>query len=339
MKRHRLGLIVFAFVFISSVGLPALDVSVTTSSGTLFGAAHEFVYDQNVSTNYKVSELDWMFQPIFYYGTAVHVGLPLGLYVQLSARSGVNALSGPMTDSDFLNGDGVKTLFSQSDNYTEQALLTNLAFGAEIPVSAEFVLSFSASLDYSRFKWSARDGYLQYPPSTGHSYYFNSNGTLVYGTEPPWTSNVTKTPLYGTGIVYEQQFLVPMAGASATYSPGTGFSIGASFSFSPFVFAQTTDNHMFRLINIYDSFSNGLLLEPAVDVTWELGRGASLRLSGRYRLISGLVGNSTWQYEGTTSTSPNSQYIAGPGSNSTVTNGGGASFEAVDASLSFRLSL
>lgn len=320
-------------------GLSALGLSVATGSGTLFGVAREYVYDQSVAPNYKVSELDWGFQPIYYYGVDITLAGASGLTFMLSAKSGLSGLSGVIQDSDFLNGNGVKTLYSRSDTYTEQALLARAQLGYEVGLGSGFSLTPFVLLDYMRMKWSARDGYLQYPPATGQSYSVDANGSVQYGTMPPWTSTLPKTPIYGVSVIYGQQYAIPAIGAETAYRASSRLDVTLSCAYSPIIIARATDDHVLRSLSTVDTFNSGTYVEPRLAVDYAVSEKLHVRLGASYKLITGLVGSTTWQNDGTTSTSPYSQYFAGPSSGSTVTKGAGASFEALDVNLSFRVSL
>jgi len=316
---------------------PALILA--TDGGTLSGLAQEFVYDQDVSRNYEVSGLDWPFVALPYYGIGLDADFRHGLFASASLRSGIMGRYGVMADSDFTNGDGVRTLFSESDCSTEQAFIAGARLGVSHKIGRSFALAPYASLSYRFFQWSSRDGYLQYPASTGHDYYFDSNGGLHYGTNPAWTSDTTKTPIYGTGIIYSQRILTGALGLRGSWAPLDCLTLSAGFEWAPVVSCLAIDNHEYRMIKITDSLKDGYMLRPSLSCSYALSERESIVLSISYDYIAGLVGSSTWEYEEETDTSPNSQYIAGPSSDSAVPKGAGASFQALDVGLSARVSL
>jgi plasminogen activator len=317
--------------------VPAFTLSTTTSVGLLDGMAYEEVYNQAVSTNYKNSELTWPFEPLFYVGAGLSLDTRSGFFATLDLREGLDGKTGSMTDSDFLNGDGVKTNFSQSDCYTERAILLDLKVGYDYPLGSGFKIGFYGGFSYMDFKWSARDGYYQYPTS-GSGYYIGSNG-VVQDPNPynPWSPGETKTPLYGIGILYEQAYLTGSLGLRASYRVLDRLTLAASFSFSPLTYCYTEDNHVFRTVDFYSTLSGGIMLEPGISAEYAIKPGASLKLAVSYRTIYNLIGDITQVDQGTTSTSSGGNYYAGPDSTSTGTNGSGASISMLDASLVFRL--
>lgn len=315
------------FITISSGSLAALSFSAAPTSGVLFGTAHEYVYDQSVSTNYVLSELVWGFQPIYYYGVDMALASPEGFTLRISAKSGVPGLSGTIEDSDYLYGNGVKNLFSESQNYTEQALMARLQAGYAFHVSSGFSITPLLSLDYMDMKWSAQNGYLQYPM-------LNANG--VY---PPWSSSLPKTPIYGVGIIYQQQYFIPAVGLETTLRPMEKLAIDLSVAYSPIIIARAVDNHLVRQFTTTDTFNRGTFVDPAIRFDYAVSSRMHVSLGASYRIITGLVGNSTYQNDGQTSTNPNTQYVAGPQSGASSTNAAGAAFNALNVSLSVGLSL
>ena len=155
----------------------AFSISTSASAGVFFGQAVEDIYNQFLSKDYKNSELVWPFTPLYYSGAGLSLVTRMGFFADLDVRQGFAGKTGSMTDSDFLNGDAVRTHFSQSDSYTERALLLDLKAGYDFPMRGPLGLGFFGGLSYMDFKWSARDGYYQYPTS-GSDYYWDSSGVF-----------------------------------------------------------------------------------------------------------------------------------------------------------------
>jgi outer membrane protease len=175
-----------------------------------------------------------------------------------------------------------------------------------------------------QYKWTARDGYLQYPSPTPPDPPYT-----------PWSPAQTKVPISGTGIIYEQVYLIPAVGLSARARLGECFDAGLSFVFSPFVFCNDLDNHVQRAppwdTDFYEYMRWGLLLEPALTLEFRMSRRARLSFDVSYRRISGLIGDSYTVNAGPGL--PPGQIAA------TYPDSGGAAFDALDASLALSLSL
>jgi len=184
------------------------------------------------------------------------------------------------------------------------------------------------------FKWSARDGYAQYPTS-GEPYSWDSSGNFIPGTYAPWSSSETKTPFYGTLGLYEQAYLFGLFGFQASYKLGTVFTLGAACSIAPIAYCYTEDNHELRMVDFYSKLS-GFMFEPSLSLEYAIKPGAALRLDVAYREAAGLKGDVTQVDQGTSYTSSGSDYFAGPDSASASTNDSGAFISMLDAKLSFR---
>jgi outer membrane protease len=312
-----------------------IRISTATTAGILYGSSRELVYNQHLSANYKNSELIWPLEPLFYAGAGLALQTGSGIFASLDLRQGFAGKNGAMTDSDFLNGDGVRTHFSQSDGYVERALLLDLKLGYDFRLASPIKLRAYAGFSYMDFKWSARDGYYQYPDS-GSDYYYDGSG-FHPGTYTPWSASETKTPIYGTGILYEQAYLLGSLGLGASYSLLPGLVASASFSFSPLAFCYTEDNHELRLVDFYSKLSGGLMLEPGLGLEYSLRPGASLRLDLAWLWLGNLKGDIIQVDQGTTSTSSGGNYFAGPDSASLGKNDSGAALSMLDASLMFKL--
>jgi outer membrane protease len=313
----------FLFSALLAAAAPAGSVSleITTRAGIQYGLARELVF----AGQYTISELNWPFQPVLYAGTALAIQTRLGLSASLEVRSAFPWRSGFMQDSDYLNyeyGDLRRTHFSQHDCYTERAITLDSRVGWVFHLRDQFTLQPFAAFGLMQYKWTARDGYFQYPPE----------GSAPY---TPWSSGQTKAPVSGTAIIYQQTYLIPALGFSASMRFGERFDAGLSFVFSPFVFCNDLDNHVQRAppwdTDYYEYMQWGLLLEPTLTLGFRVSRLARLSLDVSYRRISGLIGDSY-------------KVNAGPGLPpgqvaATYPDAGGAAYDALDASLALSLSL
>jgi outer membrane protease len=120
-------------------------------------------------------------------------------------------------------------------------------------------------------------------------------------------------------------------GIEAKFRSGQSFGVTVSFAFSPLVFCNDVDNHLLAKKDFYENMWAGYLLEPKVTVDWQVAWRAVLSLEVSFRHIAGLIGTTTVVPTGVGLT---------PGQVSgTYVNGAGASFDALDASLSFAWTL
>jgi len=303
----------------------ALPVSVSTTSGVMLGGVKELVYQ----SGYTVSELDWPLLPALYAGATVDIGETSGFLAKVELQLGIPANAGTMTDSDFLNGDGVKTHFSQADGDMESALLLSAQAGWGIPFELSEgktgTLEPFLSFEYVRLEWTAQNGYLQYPPETNAPF-------------TPWSPSTPQTPVYGTVIIYTQNYLIPAIGMKGSLPVMDNLTVSASFSFSPFVWCIDKDSHLLRQLDFYSTMHGGLLIEPRVGATYRISNRSSISLDVLYRHISSLIGDT---YEVGTGAVGYSQIgLLAPGQQSiTFTNGAGASMDIVSITVSLGVSL
>lgn len=287
-----------------------------TSTGVILGMSKELVYD----AGYKVSELDWPLLPAVYLGAVVDLTTKVGFLASIELQTAIPGRNGTMTDSDFLNGDGVKTHYSQSDSYMERVIIVTAQAGWAIPLPSGGAVTQLApflGFEYMQFKWSARDGYLQYPPP--------SETAPPY---TPWSLSTLKTPIYGTGIIYTQNYYIPMVGMKGTARLRDNLTMSLSLAFSPYVWCSDLDEHIFRSLDFYDNLRGGWMLEPWVSLTYRITPQATVTLDARYRHIANLLGDTYIVVTGTSG-----------GQSPLFANSAGASFDAVNVSLTLSYTL
>ena len=315
-------LVVAAVLLTTARIADAQEFSLTTgtSTGVILGIARELV----LSGSYVVSELDWPLLPAVFVGTAVNLTTPVGFVASLEVQAAVPTPTGTMTDSDFLNGDGVKTHYSQSDSILTGALIATVQAGWSIPLpDQEFTLAPFLQFEYMQFKWTAENGYLQYPP-TGQS---SPNYT-------PWFPGETKVPIYGTGIIYTQTYLIPAVGIKGSIQALESLTVNFSLAISPYMWCFDLDEHLFRFLRFYDNLRGGIMIEPSLSAALKITPRATVTLEARYRHISGLVGDTVEVGTGATGyTPPPTPPDPGPGQSVSFPTAAGASLDAVSISL------
>ncbi len=303
----------------------AFPVSVSATSSVLLGGVKELV----LNNGYTVSELDWPLLPAFAAGLAADFGSASGFQASVALQFGIPAYAGTMTDSDFLNGDGVKTHYSQADGDLENAVLASARVGWGFDVGAtSLVFEPFLSFEYIRLEWTAQNGYLQYPPEVNPPY-------------TPWSPSTPMTPVYGTSIIYTQNDLIPAFGLEGSFALTDNLAMAVSFAFSPYLWCFDKDSHLLRQIDFYSSMHSGLLLEPRLSATYRISERTALSLDVLYRHIASLIGDSYEVGTGANGYSaPPALGSPGPGQQSvTFTNAAGASLDVVSITVSLQLGL
>ena len=319
VPRFALFLKVLPAVVVSLIAEPAhtqgLTLSCSSGTGVMYGMAKEFA----LNSGFAISELDWAIQPLVFVQNTLDLRALGGLHASVAVRTGLPMYSGQMTDSDWLNyqanGDTSKTNFSQSDCFTERAVLVDVAAGWEFPVGAGFSVEPFLAFGYMSWEWSARDGYTQYP----------AGFPLSSAPYAPWSPSQTKDPVYGTGILYSQTWLIPAAGVRFGFRLGDAWHVSLAVSASPYVFCLDQDDHIFNNVEYTDSMGGGWMVEPELTAEVQLTERVLLSAGASYRHITRVIGDDVAMTSGSGSN--------GGGSRATYANGGGASFDALSARL------
>lgn len=271
---------------------PTYELRLGGSAGTLIGVSKELVYVSSGSTT-LLSELDWAMEPLPYWGLRLDLSpadrTQTGFVAGLSLKSGIAGKTGTITDTDWGNGDGVKTHFSAHDCHTEQALLVDLRAGWRVPIDRQWTFTTYAQISYAHFRWTARDGYLQYGP----------NGSRDANYQK-WSSSFPKESVYGTGLAYEQRWFYPSLGSEVSWASGR-WSLLGGFSFAPWVFCADQDDHYLRQLQFDQNNKGGFAVEPSLEADLALTDRLSLSLTGSWRLAMGLRGDTTQSDIGNTS--------------------------------------
>lgn len=230
--------------------------SAAAYSGVYFGMARELVYYTDPLLgldHYKISELNWPLEPSYYAGSTLSYRAARGLVASLDLQAGLPTGVGIMTDRDYLNYNGVVTNYSQSTARLLHSFAGRLDLGWRFPFPGGSVEPFVryALLD---FKWSASNGYYQYPPG------------YTTGSPPPytpWSPSEPKVALSGVVAYYEQRYAIPALGLTATVRSRLA-SLGLSLAFSPFASINDIDHHLLRNLIFFDSISHCIYVAPEV---------------------------------------------------------------------------
>jgi outer membrane protease len=305
----------------AGAGFP-YGLSLSSSLGLLAGYGEEIVY-KYPGRETHMSQLLWDIKPLVYYGAALDFSRKtpperLAFFSGLSLKFGFPGKTGIMEDRDWLTADDQLSNYSQSDNYTNQALLLDFSLGLSFPLRSFGFLKAYWALSWMNFQWTGRDGYLQYPKGP--------NGNYLYG-EVPLDDSVEKDPQYGVSIMYSQNWLLVSPGLALSVPLLNWLALDVSFLISPLVFCVARDDHVLNKAEYEDRVTGGLYLEPRGDLMFFFRERCELSLYVSYRFIRGDRGES-W---GRTGTGDGQFYPIGKAS--------GAAWYAVDSGLSFKVRL
>lgn len=164
------------------------------------------------------------------------------LVFNMEYATGVPLKTGKLKDYDYLTGNiGSISHFSEHNLYVDKNYSINTDLGFKIECKEIINIVPFIGVSYLNCKFSAQDGYLQYPLVSGSS----------------WTGEEEKEKLTGTVISYEQSIFLPLFGVKFCLKPNKKIQIGIEGSYYPFIRANTLDSHFLRQVQFYDIMKDG----------------------------------------------------------------------------------
>ncbi len=217
----------------------------TTSTGFSFdfysGIEHGRVDEEVYESDKCISRLVWPHKAVPFIG----FGTDIRLWNFLISGKVLNCfpLKGGVTeDFDFLiPGSDKISLYSCHDTYVDKDFRLHAELGYKIGIEDIFEVSPTVGITYFNRKWTARDGYLQYP--------------AVHGIA--WTGNEEKQTVKGAVLSYEQSVLFCSVGIRSRIKISDITQFGGSFFLYPFSRGDSLDNHFLRALEFYDSLYEG----------------------------------------------------------------------------------
>lgn len=162
-----------------------MKVSLEIDTGCTLGTTNEYVYKDGKT----ISRLEWKEDifPSFHFSSRFAI-IGIFLSVDMFSVFPLSTKSGVMSDYDYLldNPDALSN-YSEHDLYTDKHFNLSFRIGYTF-VLGQFTLSPTAGFSYYTRKWSAVNGYLQYPTND----------------DEPVSEETPKNNLLGTGVNYEQ---------------------------------------------------------------------------------------------------------------------------------------
>jgi outer membrane protease len=291
MKQKLLSLFIFIFSLSASslsafppAPLSDYAFSIEPQAGFLSGRAAELVYQSETSENLQ-SELLWDLKPLWYFGTRFDFSQKrcarhFGFFSALNLKLGFPQPTGYTEDRDWLGSSGELTNYSRHENSADTAVLLDFAAGLDIPVirGSLLTLRISLGLSYTRFSWTAHDGYLRYGKQAGGAY-------------APLDASDPAVPVSGAVISFSPEWLYLPFGISFQVFPGRLFSGSLSFQAGPVLKYFSEDEHHFRVntgypANFQDSITGGYAIQGGGEVRCSPSERISLVLSHSWTRLS-----------------------------------------------------
>jgi outer membrane protease len=284
VKHRFLSVALFVFAAADPLRLSAVDYSFDIGGGLKGGMTKEYVYEGEKC----ISRLDWADDSVpvlTFAGQAefpnMRETLSPKLFMRAALTTAVPVKSGAMEDYDFLiPGSTAPSLYSKHDAYLDKDITFDFWMGA-IFRFWNWKLVPSVGMSYTNRKWTAQDGYLQYPASG------------------PWTGDEPKQGVSGPVISYEQALMYPFVSLSAGYTVKNRIAFTLTGSISPFLIGETVDSHFLRSVRFYDTFKGGDFFSDGF--AWTAGlsiqyypvsqKQLAFFIRGGYKGISNLTGS------------------------------------------------
>lgn len=266
--RVLLPIIMLVFIHIEAYGqvLFALE----GVGGIFSNRAQEHVLENNEG----VSRLVWQdpLVPAFSLKGKVEY---YGFFFVSGIRSAIPVQSGNIEDYDFLlPGSDLSSQYSQHKAYLDKHFDISAEAGYTIRPPYYASLSLFGGFLYRNYKWSAVDGFLQYPDAGA------------------WTGNEPRQNITGPVISYEQAVFIPFIGVEIIESFFVRWGLSFKALYYPYIFAETIDTHFLRDLKFYDTLKGGRGGSFAVSILFspDKEKKTTLFLTGGYELIRELSG-------------------------------------------------
>jgi plasminogen activator len=276
----RIGGIIILFLLLmdfpaySGEQIP-LSISFEFQIGFVAGQTSEYVFENDKC----ISRLDWdeNYSPYIKFDVQV---LAWNYFISTAITSLIPDKSGSMQDYDFLNsGSTSPSHYSKHDAYLDKHIIVFAGTGYIFKIFNNLTLSPVVGIEYQNRKWTAQDGYLQYP---------------VYGSV--WTGAEQKQSVNGPVISYEQMFYYPHAGMEIIYMMNQMFDISCEGAYYPKIHVETIDNHFLRSVSFYDIMNNGFGYKVGIGLLFFPNRNVenlSYGLNFSYSYFSAMEGNTS----------------------------------------------
>ncbi|MDR0602350.1 MAG: omptin family outer membrane protease [Treponema sp.] len=259
------------------------NFSASPAFGFMYGMAGKLVYDYPGGTK-LLGRLDWKMEPLFYFGGRVDLSRsrPLELwggFFTFDMKFGIRGKTGFMENREWQAGNhGDITVFSIHDNHVRNMTDLGIRAGASFPLFGMMALKIYGAFLYTRFSFSAVDGYRQYAKR------------LAAGIYEP---GLSETEQYtGTVITCRQDWFIVSPGISLFYPFHRLFQAEIDLAASPLVFCNAEDTHFKRdpVLERKDYLRGGLFLEPGITFSFTPERKLFFSLGFSWRYIRDVKG-------------------------------------------------
>lgn len=245
-----LGILVFSGGRIFAY--PSFEYNFGLSLSASNNTVDEFVYQDGN----KISLLEWkrpVIPELSLYGRFCFWKLLLDTRFNFS----IPIKCGSLEDYDYLSSQEKRiSHYSWHELYTDKDFSIQCTLGVNFLLQNRLTFIPFAGFCYKNKKFTAQNGYLQYPSYEGEL----------------WNSSLAKQQTSGMVIAYEQAIWYPYIGLEFVLPLSDFAKFGCSCKYFSYVCVDTLDSHILRLTQFYDSMRNGhifgteifMLINPGV---------------------------------------------------------------------------
>jgi outer membrane protease len=251
------------------------------------------VYGSLAGERHKLSELNWDLSGVAMAGMAVTLEVKR-LLLRASVLNAVTEGDGQMADYDWFLYDRPDfwTHRSVSDVSVDQGWQVDLQGAVRLIQASGVEVAAMAGLRGMTWEWSNSGAEYVYS-SLGVADGFPGSGYSWEQTDPDAVRDLVWTGASGTtGIRYEQQYWIPYAGVTATYTAGR-FQLEGHLMASGFVMAEDIDYHLFRGLRFNGRFSGGDYFAYGVSARMRVGARAFVRAEVEGQEVREMIGDMT----------------------------------------------
>jgi outer membrane protease len=233
--------IIAALIFVcagAAHGESPVSGSLEAFMGFFYGKTTEYVYD--TGRERERSRLEWEEEFVPFITLTGEITFKI-FFLDLSVLTAIPVSSGFMQDFDYmLPGSSAQSHYSRHNarfnNHLE--LYPSIGYAFDF---GRWYLAPSAGFLYRDRKWTAEDGYVQYP-SPGQ----------------PWSDSVEKRKTNGAIISYEELIWFPTVTLEGGFRINKLLEASLAGTWYPYMEVETIDSHFLRETVFYDYMKGGM---------------------------------------------------------------------------------
>ncbi len=183
------------------------------------------------------------------------------LFLKAQYTSSIPIKSGILENYDYLSSTDAITHYSNHNLYLDKNFSLQGQLGYMFNFVDVYALKPFVGFTYQNRKFSAQDGYLQYPEISGDE----------------WNASLEKDSVTGVVILYEQAIMYPYVGIDNLFFVDTCM-ISVYATYLPYVYVDALDSHILRLTQFYDEMRGGYGFTVGTAVSFPLGEKSNIGL-------------------------------------------------------------